>query len=85
MRSKLRLTRQQKAYQEGIIAGFDLGHLFKPCSNLAGYMAEHIRNCQLSISMLNHELEAEKKKSISAIVWDRYFTKPTTSKPTEKP
>jgi hypothetical protein len=67
----LRLTKQQREYQEGIIAGFAMGHLFKPCSNLAGYMAEHIRNCETRISMLNHELEAERNKSLWVRVRER--------------
>jgi hypothetical protein len=68
---KLRLTKQQRAYQEQVLAGFDLADKFKPASNLVGCMAGHIQIIETECRRLELKLEAERRKSLWRCIVDR--------------
>lgn len=70
---KLRLTKNQRAYQEQVLAGFDLKDKFKPASNLVGCMAGHIQIIETELRRVEVKLIEQTKKSLWRIFRERYL------------
>lgn len=69
----LRLTKQQRKYQEEVLAKNGLAATFNPSSVLVGDLAYALKIEQETCMSLSEKLTAEKSKSIWRIFRERYF------------
>jgi hypothetical protein len=72
-RKGLRLTKQQKAYQEAVLAEFNLQEQFRPATDL-------VRQLALTASIERHQRKelaeyflAYRRRSILSLAWERIF------------
>jgi len=69
----LRLTKQQKSYQESVLLEYKIADIFKPSSNLVATLARAYlieRDANFGIA---HQLDELKSKSLWRIFRERYF------------
>jgi hypothetical protein len=61
---KRRLSRTERAYQEGVLRRHDLTEQYKPCTVLAEWLADDLVILKGKYSKLQAEMAAEQNKSI---------------------
>jgi hypothetical protein len=72
-RKGLRLTKQQKAYQEAVLAEFNLQEQFKPATDLVRQLALEYSIERHQHKELREAFETYKKRSILFIAWEKIF------------
>jgi hypothetical protein len=72
-KSGLRLTKQQRAWQEKMLADRGLQEEFKPSSQLADEIAMHFIALRNILLTADNELAAYKSKPILALMRERWF------------
>jgi hypothetical protein len=69
----LRLTKQQKSYQEAVLAEFNLQEQFKPATDLVRQLALEYSIERHLHELREHAFEAYKCRSILSLAWERMF------------
>jgi hypothetical protein len=72
-RKGLRLTKQQKAYQEQVLVGFVLRDEFTPSSSLVSQLALALKMERNFKKDIRESFDAYKRRSILSLAWERIF------------